>query len=120
MPKIPHLWPGFSSFRYIKTGLACDARPIANSITIAGRPNKTRHARYTSIKPPPPFCPHIHGNFHTLPQPIAQPADSMIKPSRLPSRSRFFITFPFLIINSLYDDNRGQKPCPRPQQIDLL
>ena len=34
---------------------------------------------------PPPYCPHIHGNFHTFPQSIAHPAERRIKPSLEPS-----------------------------------
>ena len=62
-----------------------------NSIVMAGRPSTTRQIMYSSIKLPPPFWPHIQGNFQTLPQPMAHPADSMIKPKRLLRRSRSFI-----------------------------
>ena len=41
------------------------------------------------------FCPHIHGNFHTLPQPMAHPAEIMINPRRLPSCSLFSIVVDF-------------------------
>ena len=40
------------------------------------------------------YTSHIHGNFHTFPQPIAQPADNIMKPIRLPSCSRFIINNP--------------------------
>ena len=36
--------------------------------------------RYKSIKPIPPFCPTIVGNFHALPSPTADPATANTKP----------------------------------------
>lgn len=69
-------------------GLVWAARPTQNSMVMIGSPSTTRHSTYNSTKPPPPYWPHIHGNFHTLPQPMAHPADSRMNPSRDPSFSR--------------------------------
>jgi len=69
---------------------------------------------YSSIKLPPPFWPHIQGNFHTLPQPMAQPADSMMKPSRLPSRSRFCINL-YCFLPFLFVLPRGKRQRPARQ-----
>ena len=62
-----------------------------NSIVMAGRPSTTRQIMYSSIKLPPPFWPHIQGNFHTLPMPMAQPALTSRKPRRELNFSLFSI-----------------------------
>ena len=55
--------------------------PIANSQVRIGYPRSNRHSRYITINIAPPFCPHIYGNFHTFPRPIAHPADTRMNPS---------------------------------------
>ena len=39
----------------------------------------------------PPYIPHIYGNFHTLPMPMAHPAETRIKPNREANFSLFSI-----------------------------
>ena len=64
------------------------ARPTANSITMTGRPKMTRNTRYMSTNAAPPYSPVMYGKRHTLPKPMAHPAEIKMKPKREPNRSR--------------------------------
>ena len=85
-----------------------------NSIVMAGRPSTTRQIMYSSIKLPPPFWPHIQGNFHTLPIPMAHPAETKINPNREPNFSLSFIRFPpkffplYILKNAYLRSNRAR------------
>ena len=74
--------PGFSSRLKAWERLRLLPLPMANSHMSIGRPNSTRQIRYRNRKAPPPFCPQMYGNFHTLPRPMAHPADTSINPNR--------------------------------------
>ena len=67
------------------------ARPTENSHIRIGSPRSAKNIRYITIKAAPPYIPHMYGNFHTLPRPIAQPADTRINPILEPNCSLSFI-----------------------------
>ena len=66
-------------------------RPTVNSHTIMGRPSATRNTRYIRMNAAPPYMPVMYGNFHTLPIPMAHPAETKINPNREPNFSLSFI-----------------------------
>ena len=68
--------------------LCCDARPTANSITMIGIARISRKKIYSNTKAAPPYFPVMNGKRHTLPSPIAQPADKNMNPKRLAKVSR--------------------------------
>ena len=48
----------------------------------------TRKMRYIRMKAAPPYSPAMEGKRHTLPRPMAQPAEMRMKPRRLAKCSR--------------------------------
>ena len=54
---------------------------------MTGTPMNTRNSRYINTNAAPPYLPVMYGNLQTFPSPIAQPADSRMKPSREDSLS---------------------------------
>ena len=84
-------------------------RPTENSITITGRSMMTKNSRYTTTKAAPPYWPVMQGSRHTLPSPMAHPADMSKKPSREEKLSRCFMVAnsSFLLCRSQsWDDTR--------------
>lgn len=89
-------------------------RPTVNSHTIMGRPSATRNTRYIRMNAAPPYMPVMYGNFHTLPIPMAHPAETKINPNREPNFSLSFIRFPpkffplYILKNAYLRSNRAR------------
>ena len=62
----------------LPTGFCLPCRPISTSAIIIGSAIKITLNIYINTNAPPPYSLVIHGNFHMLPRPTADPVAAKI------------------------------------------